>query len=383
MTEEESSGLPSLHKNKGSRASLSGVISTSSEINVAQLKREVNRLYPHLQSIEKEITTLKQQLPPNLNKVVLQIRQDIDKLYNPKSNQKQDGEKDILHRSLEDLENRLQSQLQISIDASKQNLENRIRELVNTKPKNDLANFIVEDDQEVNYDLKLAALEAALDSHHEKAQQRIDLIEKSIEKLSVPAGEDTTSKTLESLNDEIDSNRKNISDLRARLSEIKLQLERSAATEQITRTPIKQQIEESISKQPEKTIDIPDLTVPLEQLNEKIANMQVKFQAKLRDLKKKALEFDERVKKVDQIAVQIVTSTVTLESRITEVNALCNSLIHQIKELDEKSGNDENQKLIEQLTERVMKEHAMLKAEIEKVKARAIKCQESVQNAQN
>ena len=110
--------------------------------------------------------------------------------------------------------------------------------------------------------------------------------------------------------------------------------------------------------------------------------MQTKFQTKLRELKGKALQFEDRVKKVDQIAVQIVTSTVTLESRITEVNALCNSLMNQIKELGEKSENDDNKQLIQQLTEKVMKEQAALKTDIEKVKARALKCQESVQKIQ-
>ncbi|EAX98082.1 hypothetical protein TVAG_415060 [Trichomonas vaginalis G3] len=378
MSENEASSLPKLNKKHSGKSPLSSAIISSGDVNATQLKREVNRLYPHLQSIEKEITALKQQLPPNLNKVVIQIRQDIDKLYNPNQNTKQEDQKDLLQRSLDDLENRLQTQLQVSIESSKANLENKVQELINTKPKDDITKMMENNGDETNYDMKLAALEAALDSQHEKTQKRLDLLEKSIDKLSKPADEANNYKTLQSLSEDIESNRKGISDLRTRLSEIKLQLDRSTFTEQIEKTTD----QDSEPKSSARPIEVPDLTVPIENLNTKILNMQTKFQTKLRELKGKALQFEDRVKKVDQIAVQIVTSTVTLESRITEVNALCNSLMNQIKELGEKSENDDNKQLIQQLTEKVMKEQAALKTDIEKVKARALKCQESVQKIQ-
>ena len=382
MSENEASSLPKLNKKHSGKSPLSSAIISSGDVNATQLKREVNRLYPHLQSIEKEITALKQQLPPNLNKVVLQIRQDIDKLYNPNQNTKQEDQKDLLQRSLDDLENRLQTQLQVSIESSKANLENKIQELINTKPKDDITKMMENNGDETNYDMKLAALEAALDSQHEKTQKRLNLLEKSIDKLSKPADEANNYKTLQSLSEDIESNRKGISDLRTRLSEIKLQLDRSTFTEQIEKTQEKTTDQDSEPKSSARPIEVPDLTVPIENLNIKILNMQTKFQTKLRELKGKALQFEDRVKKVDQIAVQIVTSTVTLESRITEVNALCNSLMNQIKELGEKSENDDNKQLIQQLTEKVMKEQAALKTDIEKVKARALKCQESVQKIQ-
>lgn len=382
MSENEASSLPKLNKKHSGKSPLSSAIISSGDVNATQLKREVNRLYPHLQSIEKEITALKQQLPPNLNKVVLQIRQDIDKLYNPNQNTKQEDQKDLLQRSLDDLENRLQTQLQVSIESSKANLENTIQELINTKPKDDITKMMENNGDETNYDMKLAALEAALDSQHEKTQKRLDLLEKSIDKLSKPADEANNYKTLQSLSEDIESHRKGISDLRTRLSEIKLQLDRSTFTEQIEKTQEKTTDQDSEPKSSARPIEVPDLTVPIENLNIKILNMQTKFQTKLRELKGKALQFEDRVKKVDQIAVQIVTSTVTLESRITEVNALCNSLMNQIKELGEKSENDDNKQLIQQLTEKVMKEQAALKTDIEKVKARALKCQESVQKIQ-
>ena len=377
------SSLPSLKGKRAVRSALAGgVLSMSTDVNPTHLKREVNRIYPRLENIDKELIAMKQQLPPNLNQIVQQLKSDIDKLNGNTTNNPQVNEEDnetILHRKLQDLENRLQMQLDVSLETSNQDLDNKIQELTRSKSK-EMPSFQIDDAEESTFEGRLKSLQETLETQQKKTLSRIQNIKNTMAKLSSssPNG-DESYKQLQDLSSEIDSNRKQISDLRTRLSEIKIQLERQNVREQIQQYQLKTPVNK-VKKEMQIT-DVPDLSQPIEELRQDVVKMKNKYSAKIQQMKEKAAECEAKVKKVDQMAVEIVTSTATLESRITEVDSVCKTLVEQVKALEERAGQDDNQKLIKELTQKVLDEHKALRAQLEAIKTRALKCQEAIKQA--
>ena len=377
------SSLPALKQRRAAKSALAGgVLSMSADINPQHLKREVNRIYPRLEAIDQEINAIRQQLPPNLNQIVQQLRSDIDKLngiqtQNPEINEPDSNS--LLQKKLEDLESRLQMQLEVSLEQSNHELDNKLKEINRSKSK-EMASFKIDDGEESSFDERLKALQQTVDIQQKKTLSRIQNIKDTIAKLtnSSPNGEESY-KQLTSLNEEINANRKNISELRTRLSEIKIQLERQNVREQIQQYQLK--APKAKAKGKVDVMDVPDLTEPIEELRNDVANIKQKYSNKIKEMKDKAAECEAKVKKVDQMAVEIVTSTATLESRITEVDSICKTLIEQVKALEERAGKDDNQQLVKDLTQRVLDEHKALRDQLEALKTRALKCQESIRRS--
>ena len=387
MTE---SSLPTLKPKRGAKSAMAALSSSptansSTEMTPAQIKKEVNALYPRLQSVEKEINTLKQQLPSNINKVIIQLRSEIEKITekNFPENEKLDKEeKTDLQRKIETLESKLQMELDVSIANANTNLEKRITEITVLRPKeSQLLSIDLEDDG--SFDRRIDFLEDSLKNQKTKTQKRIELIEATLQKYNAmnTVGDDETAK-IKTLNDEIDSNRKGIAELRSRLSEMKIKFNK----EILANLPASQAEngQGKISAEASQLlalVDIPNLDEPIQNLHNEILSKQLEFMGRVRDLKQRTETCVDRIKKVDQTAVNIVAVTATLESRITEVDNICKNLANVVKDLELSAATDENQNLIHELTEKVIEENAKLLSEIEDVRKRAVQCQESVRKA--
>ena len=273
-------------------------------------------------------------------------------------------------------------ELDVSIANANTNLEKRITEITVLRPKEShLLSIDLEDDG--SFDRRIDFLEDSLKNQKTKTQKRIELIEATLQKYNAmnTVGDDETAK-IKTLNDEIDSNRKGIAELRSRLSEMKIKFNK----EILANLPASQAEngQGKISAEASQLlalVDIPNLDEPIQNLHNEILSKQLEFMGRVRDLKQRMETCVDRIKKVDQTAVNIVAVTATLESRITEVDNICKNLANVVKDLELSAATDENQNLIHELTEKVIEENAKLLSEIEDVRKRAVQCQESVRKA--
>ena len=388
------SSLPILKPKKGTKSASTTSASSPSKpsnngtITPGSIKKEVNLLYPRIHSAEKEINTLKQQLPSNLNKVIIQLRTDIEKLGNL-SNQNdeienQNPEKTELQIKIDELESRLQRELDEEIQKSNKNMEKRIKDLTQPKPKND-ENIHFDFNIEPSFDEKLDNLEEMFKTQQQKIQQRISNIEQTLARFDSPNQQkiNEENKYIKQINDELDTNRRGIADIKSRLSKLRLQLDQQVArNESIPLDPSNPTSVTSSSSgaasQLLSLIDIPDLDKPIEELHNDIVLKQNEYSERVKGLKQRAQNCVTRIKNIDKAAVDIVTVTATLESRLTDVDKICKKLATAIKDLENSSASEENQKLIQELSTKVLDDHNKLKSEIENVRKKAIQYQQSL-----
>ena len=299
---ETSSSLPSLKGRRAANSALAGgLLSTGADANPIHIKREISRLYPRLDNIENEINALKQQLPKNLNATIEQIKSDIEKLSKNPEDQGEEkvSQDDLIKQKLEDLESRLQMQLDVSLETSTANLNAKIQELSKTR-KRQIPQMHIDASIESAFDGKLESLEKNLENQQKKANERISSIKKTLQKLkeTVP-GADNSYEQLQALNSDIENNRKNVNELRTRLSELKIQLENQNVREKLQQA----QLNAPIAKTNEviEVTTVPDLTVPLEELRAEVSEMQKKYSEKLAAMKTKAAECEVKVKKMSVV----------------------------------------------------------------------------------
>lgn len=375
MSEE---GLPPLKSRQSPHSKFNEKSDSSENANNQHLKREVSRLYPRIQTIEKEISSIKNQIPVNLDKVMLQLRRGIDKLTGKINQEKEnEGTGDILKERIDDLESRLNEHLELAIQSSNSSLEKKLQDLLKNQKKQFIFNLNSRQGQ--TFEEKLKHLEGMIKGQQENTKNRIEMIEKNLSTVVNASQRSDKFTQLDEITDGVEANGKELANLRSKLSDVRLQLDQQSIREQVLHQQSLITSGEMINTR--VVFDhVPDLSVPIQKLTDKLMDLQKQYSEKIGNLKQRAAETNKRIKLVDQMTVEIMKSTATLELRITESDTLCKQLTEKLSELEKQTNSMQNPEYINSLTEKIANEHRKLQMELNDIKERALRCQEAVRN---
>lgn len=374
----EATGLPPLspsHISKQKRNT--NKLSQSMEIvNPVHVKREVTRLYPRVQALERELASIRQQIPCNLGKTVLQLSQDVQKMKSGATQSSSDASSgDFLAKQIIDLENRLIAQLEMTMKEGKSDFEKRIENIEKAQiasNKTSEMNDIDEIDSEVID--RLRSIESLAAQQRKKNQTKVTSLEQTLAKLNTSSSISETMERVSILSTEVDSQRRQIGELRMKLSELRRDVESAPVRTETTVVTARSEQDETTTK-PIAPLDIPDLSRPLNDLQEDMSAFKQLFAEAVASLQQKASACDEKLGQVTQLASSLTDSTMTLEARVTEADGICQEILAQMKTLASKIEDDSNKKTLQSLAIQLKTVHDSLKTEISAVKNRVKKCE--------
>lgn len=345
-----------------------------SSINTTDdLKKKILLLYPQVQKVEKELISFKQQIPPNLNKTLLQLRQDLQRLNEADQPPLDEVEEETLRNALHSLEERIKERVEESLKNLSDNVEKQIE---NTMKNGD----ILENDIELNrhYDSKFLSLEKLMNQQQRNIQKRISQLEQGISKMSVmnppfSKGDNDIRKiklAVEKSTDDMDILRLRIEELQ-RLADIQKSFQYKKEEE------IKQRLYE-LTQNSNNTTQlinemikrIPDYTGPLQNLQQELAEFQNEFESKITFIDLKASACEQLTEELELMAMELKESTDELESHATEAEGLCRDLTETVDNLNRQMSDDSNFRTMQSMAVQIRTVHDTLRMEIENMKER-------------
>ena len=375
MSEE---GLPLLRQKIEQRQLRTGSTSSLHEPNPSHLKREVQRLYPRIQQIEKDIASLRMQVPTNLNKTILTLSQEMERLRNRISPNSLETtiENEDLSTKLAELESRLLLQLEVSIQASSSDIEKRLSEMVE-KPKkeqnlNDLS-FNLQQEAPSDFDSRINSLQQLVEKQQRRNQQRLTSIENSLTKLTLTPSENDSSQLLHQLSSEVELHKTQLAELTKQIEYLESNNDRSQISsrpEENQKEPIEEEEEEEETKN-----EGPSNEAIIQEIQNDISDFKNDFIGAIGEIKTKAEECDSRMDELEKTSLELVESTKDLDARVTEAENLAQALQDQIQFLAKKVGNDQNKRIIDNLSMQIQSAHENMRTELEALKIRIKKCE--------
>lgn len=400
MTEEieinEHSALPPLNtasspslSPKNTKASRPNAQSQDS-INPQHLRKEIYRLYPRIQALEKDISTIKQQLPSNLAKTILQISQDINRLRSkaPFLDSNNNDENIDLSAELADLENRLLSQLELTMKNSTDQLNQQITKAIKQRPKSQiLASPIENDFPTVDIDSQVRRVESSISQQLNRNQVKINNLEQKLSEIIAKQSDNQFT----NLNKEIEKNKQSIIDLRSQYQMLSIKIDSNKSAQPIVFQAPKEEPKETETisfgfdddkpqRTTTKTATPPqqDLTLPITQIQQDIEQCREQYGQAILHLQQRSEEFETKIASLNTLIQDLTSSSSVLNTKLNEIEILCNSLNDQMNELQQKTLENDNQKMIQTLAMQIQSIQDNMKNEITSIRDRLKKCEMSV-----
>lgn len=354
----------------------------SREPNPSHLKREVQRLFPRIQQIEKEISSLRMQVPANLRKTILTISQEIQKLQNFDSpnfdSDSTDPDEFDLSSQLADLESRLLLQIEVSIQSSSADLEKKLSKL-SEKPneKMSLISLDMHQASDEHFEQSIESLQKLIEKQQNRNQQRIASIEKSISKLTIIPTNTDSADSLHQLSSDVELHRKQLNDLQETIEMLE---SNSLSPLAKVSTQIKQNIDSNSDDETETKLNEPDFNAEqiLNQIKLDIDDFQSDFVGAINEIKAKGESCSKRMSELEETSRQLTESTKELEQKILDAENMAIALEDQIHSLTKTIINDQNKRQIENLAIQIKSAHENMNIELEALKSRVKKCELSM-----
>ena len=366
--------------------------SQNEELTASQIKQEITKLYPKLQQIEKDIQNLQTQIPSNLSKTILTLSQDIQRIRSQiyPSNSSDSGREDIPSK-LADLESQLLLQLEVSIQASSSTLEKKLLE--SSQEGKEFGSTPSEistptsSNNKNNINSRVKAIENLITKQQDRNQHRLSNIEKNLAKLALGPSQNDENNTLKQLSSEVDSHRVKITELKNRINNIQEELSHPSQTPMISLEVPDFDFDQMISSSGKATansnkIEISDpLDDEIFRVQKEISDFQNQYLHALQDLQEKADLCDNRMRNINKTAIDLVTTTTSIQSRIIEAENLSSSLMSQVQEIARKLNGDQSQEEIEKLARQLRTAHEGIRQEIDSIQARIKQCQTNLKTS--
>ena len=360
LNENPTSGLPPLkkHQQKGSSQSSSpDVLSPNS------LKRRLMKIYPNLQKIERDIAGIKQQVPMNLNKTILQLRKQVLRLFEGNKPTFTENDSEKIQKTLNELEERLNKKLKQTLDESSAQIEEKITELEKISP----ISLEIEAENEISLNYRTSSLEILNAQQEKHFNNKMSNLEQSLSKLTLTNNtSDSTNNVLKHVKETIDSNSSKIELIKSKLDDLQTQFDNQKILLEKTQTQIDERglgIPEFDTEAKNKNSP-PDLTEPLSDLQKRLFEFDSAIATRMDEIDKRGTKCEEMIEQLNQMAVELTESTSELESHSTETEGLCKDLTSAIQRINAQLNKDKNYHLIQSLSMQIASMNESIKTEI-------------------
>lgn len=370
-----SSSAPKLKKT--AMSSLSKSLNYT-DINIQHLKREVQRISPRIQSIEREVNTIRQQVPIGMSNSIAQILTEMNRF-----SRKYLSHEDMTHGSIQieeadnaerikALESRIKVKLEQALDTTMFNLKRRLREQKESSDKLSTPTFNIElENNEDTYDEQIETLDHQIKSNTNRSQKRLDHIDTLIANLSsISTNKSDHNDRIKQISADIDIHRGEITDIRSQIAELKsiIKEQKQQAAQRAVEISTEGDEQRAPTSFMEKLNLPPDLTEPLNDLREEITEANHEFTNQMNELKKNTDECEEGMREMDSLILSLVTSSSNIQSHITELSHLYTTLQSKVGIITDKMGTGPNQEKLEDLKLKMAESHNKLKDDIDVLK---------------
>lgn len=370
-----SSSAPKLKKT--AMSSLSKSLNYT-DINIQHLKREVQRISPRIQSIEREVNTIRQQVPIGMSNSIAQILTEMNRLskkYLSHEDMTQGSiqieEADNAER-IKALESRIKVKLEQALDTTMFNLKRRLREQKESSDKLSTPTFNIElENNEDTYDEQIETLDHQIKSNTNRSQKRLDHIDTLIANLSsISTNKSDHNDRIKQISADIDIHRGEITDIRSQIAELKsiIKEQKQQAAQRAVEISTEGDEQRAPTSFMEKLNLPPDLTEPLNDLREEITEANHEFTNQMNELKKNTDECEEGMREMDSLILSLVTSSSNIQSHITELSHLYTTLQSKVGVITDKMGTGPNQEKLDDLKLKMTESHNKLKDDIDVLK---------------
>lgn len=344
--------------------------SPESEYAPQEIKRNILQIYPRLQSIEKDIKNIRQQLPSELNRNILQVRRDVFDLKEKSGNQTKN-----INDALSQLKN-LENQMNFKVDSCVDDFLSDFKKKFFTDiPKQKNTGLQLSSNSQDEFDKNLDGITSIFSQYSKSTEQRLSYLEQKIAKLASQSTRLQSADNIEKMRKLVQQQNIQLSEINANLSSlIQSSQEKSAISFQAPHSGIsyKNDVVISTSKK-----DIADLSDPMRVLSEQIKAFQKEFTNSLTNAREKMTNCRNRLAEVKDMANEIQESATEIESKVIEVNNLCDSLSLQIKEMAHNLSQNTAQRTIDSISVQIKSVQDRIISELNSIKKRLKKCEMS------
>lgn len=287
-------------------------------------KSNILQMYPRIQSLEKEVKSVREQLPISLNKTVLTLRQSIQTLKERFSNDSSFGE--------------FEAKVNLDVDVEIEQMMNSIKSRLAAISKTETEEREIVESSEVDFERRFATFEDVLAQQNRRTEQRLRKLEQMLTKVIESPNKNNSQDNLIDLNERVKDQSLKITELTRKLSEIEKSLEPP---------PPKPEEKKEPEEKEKETKKVPDLTVPLQNLRSEFEGFKSAYSEKLSQARQRVNDSAERLSTVKQIVSEVSEGASEIEFRIVEMSNLCESLNSQIYEINRGLAKNANHRMLE------------------------------------
>jgi chromosome segregation ATPase len=333
---------------------------TASDPTSLPLKRDIQRLYPRIQSLERDVQFVKKQIPSHVGKLLLQLRCDVAHLRSRSA--AFCGESDnaaTLAAQLADLESRMLKELEVSLSESSLAVEQRLVEIE--------GGMISEGRKSNNSEIidRLRRIDHSMKNRFKQSQNRLLRLENSIAKLLAGQFGKDREEPMEALGGEVSAQRQKLCELENRIGELGREVAAAAARPEVVLARVE-------SEEP----TVLDVSTPIESVQKDMESMRAAFNQSLEQLQQKSQVFEQRAQEAAHMAQKLSAMAQSLEQRVGDAEDASQALLAHVGDLSQqmKVSNSEQQS-IRTLASQIRAAHEAMKAQIVAVQSRLKKCQ--------
>lgn len=364
------SALPPLH-------SLTPSNNTLCSKSLIELREEIKKLYPRVHCVEKEIESIKNQIPSNLSKFFLNISTNVQKYQKQLSSQPQKSiintNENGISAKLKEIENRLILEIDISTKKSSVDFDQKVTSL--TKKSGSMKNHLFDEfDSEAssNSKNKIQNFEDRFAQQEKRLNQRLFAIKKTYESYK---SEDTNQKLLQKYTNIINAQNEQIKEIRVKLSEINMMVHDEKENMNGNQAANDNDLFSQMSYQNTK---MQLFNKKYDNVQNEIQNLVVDFNSSLTTLNEYSKELEKRIKRMGDLYIFLDEKTKEFERKSQENDSKCQIMIKKLSDITSNIGNDENNKELNNLSSKILKIHEDIQIEIESIKKGIKNCETAI-----
>ncbi|OHT10671.1 hypothetical protein TRFO_04178 [Tritrichomonas foetus] len=369
---------------------LSSLFGSSSSLNPTRMSRELQRLEPRIQELEKSYQLIRQQIPLDLGVLMTKIKDNcvnlnsiMDNIQNdPVQNNSNENENYDFEEKLKELSERVLNRISEQFNPHVEKIEAEIQRRKEAgKLKGVKQHSFLDDDEDRFAEItqKTEALSDTISFEKERTKHRIELIKKNIQRIRDEYKPKDYSNDIEQINEDCNINRAEIQRIRTMIDDVKNRTT-SVLTPRI-KVMNKENAEieksndenENQSEENENIFDfslVPDLSTQFNELSKEISILNDEFGQSVNDLKKEVEDCEKESQEVNLIVNEVSSSTAELEAKVNESSILSAQLFEKLKILSSKIINEKEKNDIQQIIQKIQNSNHDIQTELDSIKRR-------------
>lgn len=352
---EERSTLPSLKKIR-----LFPKDNSTCSPKMKEFSSNFFRFYPQIQTIEKNVASLKEQIPSGLQKTILNLQQDTQRVLEKQNPLLSTGKIDpAIQKSLDDLEKRLTDSIHVSVEKSKKELENKLNEKINRSDLFKEMNRFKED----NANVRFTSVDKFMRYQSKTFYNHIAEIENEMSKLSQLQKVKEKDATLQRISQSMDANNAEMNDAFHILNRLEEEYKRKenqmdkidAFNNQICKVKPRKETPKNEYNSAQE----------YKKIVKTLSDFRNEFLQKSLEIERQGELSRQFADEIEQMAADILESIEGIKLHTNETEGLVKDLSETVNKLAKQANDDFYPRVIAQLASQIQVSHNSIKASID------------------